>query len=50
MAGRIGRAIYQTREWQILRALSKEAAGVTDRLWEIADIVSLIDAKSEVAA
>ena len=27
-----------------------QAAGVTDRLWEIADIVSLLDAKSEVAA
>ena len=49
MAGRLGKALYRTREWQILRALCK-AAGVTDRLWEIADIVSLIDAKSEVAA
>ena len=33
-----------------LRTTPAQAAGVTDRLWEIADIVSLLDAKSEVAA
>ena len=32
------------------RTTPAQAAGVTDRLWEIADIVSLLDAKSEVAA
>ncbi len=33
-----------------LRTTPAQAAGVTDRLWEIADIVTLLDAKSEVAA
>ena len=33
-----------------LRTTPAQAASVTHRLWEIADIVSLLDAKSEVAA
>ena len=33
-----------------LRTTPAQAAGVTDRLWEISDIVTLLDAKSEVAA
>ena len=32
-----------------LRTTPAQAAGVTDRLWEIADIVTLLDSKSVAA-